>query len=145
MVIPAVDLRIGMVVVGDDGEVCRVEVRELRPPTPVRLTVALTLRRLDTGAVCRVVRAADTAVELAALPERELECLYLTDIGCVLFDPDSASPFEVAHGVGLGLPDGPRTGQRLVAGFWQDRPVTLRPALPAEEAELAATADGPRL
>src|SRR5262245_7324076 len=133
MAAAAADLRAGMVIRWDDGEVYRVEGRELRPPTPVRLLVALTLRHLDTGATRQVIRPADTPMELAALPERELECLYLTDLGCVLFDPGSSEQYEAAHWVSLGLPGGPRSGQRLIAGFWRGRPVTLRPAIAEAE------------
>jgi translation elongation factor P/translation initiation factor 5A len=123
----ASDLRIGMVVLEGDAT-CRVEGRELLPPTTVRLMVALGLRDLDTGLAVRVVRAADTAVELVALPQRELECLYLTDSGCVLFDPASSEQYDVAQWVGLGLPGGPRPRDRLSAGFWRGRPATLWPA-----------------
>jgi translation elongation factor P/translation initiation factor 5A len=93
--------------------------------TTLRLMVALSLRDLNTGAVVRVVRAADRAVELVELPERELVCLYLTDSGCVLFDPVSSERYDVPQWVGLGLAAGPRPGHRLLAGFWRGRPVTL--------------------
>lgn len=124
----ATNLRVGMVVLGDDGVVHRVDNRELCLPTTVRLMVALTVRNLDTGAVHRLVRPADEPVELAALPERELECLYLTDSGCVLFDPASCEQYDTAQWVALGLAGGLRSGQRLVAGFWRGHPVILRPA-----------------
>jgi translation elongation factor P/translation initiation factor 5A len=123
----AVDLRSGMVVLGEDGIMHRVENRELCPPTPVRLMVALTLRSLDTGTVFRLVRPADEPVEVAALLEREVECLYLTDSGCVLFDPASCEQYDAATWTALGLVGGLRPGQRLVARFWRGRPVMLTP------------------
>jgi translation elongation factor P/translation initiation factor 5A len=121
----AMDLRLGMVILGDEGELLRVEGRELRQPTTVWLMIALHLRDLETGAVRRIGRRADALVELAMLPERELECLYRTDSGCVLFDPVSFEQYEVPQWVGFVLPEGPRPGQRLAAGFWRGWPVTL--------------------
>jgi translation elongation factor P/translation initiation factor 5A len=116
-----------MVVLDEGCVMGRVEERELLPPpTSVRLMVALFLRDLDTGAVVRVVWAADKTVKLVTLPERELECLYLTDSGCVLFDPASSEQYDVPQWVSLGLGDDPRPGHRLLGGFWRGRPVTLR-------------------
>jgi hypothetical protein len=56
--------------------------------------IALTLRELDTGMVRWIVRPLTAAMELIALPEGEVECLYLTDSGCVLFDPASVEQYD---------------------------------------------------
>ena len=134
--VTATDLSSGMVVLSDDKAIHRIERRELCPPTTVQLRVALTLRNLGTGEAWQFVSPADATMEVTALPERELECLYLTDSGCVLFDPVSCEQYDLALWVGLGLAGGPRIGQRLVTGFWRGCPVTVRPA-PEEVQQVA--------
>jgi translation elongation factor P/translation initiation factor 5A len=126
--IMALDLQVGLAVLGNGGELLRVEDRELRPPTPISLLVRLTLRDVETGLVHRAVYLADAAVEVALLPERDLECLYLTDSGCVLCDPASGEQHEVPPWVSVGLTNGPRPSEHLLGGFWRGRPVTLRRA-----------------
>jgi len=59
-----VDLRVGMVLQGPNGEPFRVESRELRPTSSsVRSMVAIVLRNLVTNGVLRGIHAANCLVE----------------------------------------------------------------------------------
>ncbi len=123
MSIPAMDVHVGMVIRNTDGRPCHVENREVVPR--LYLCVALTLRDLDFAKLSRVLWRVDEPVELALLPEREVECLYFTDVGIVLFDPVSCGQYDVLPWVSIGLGDEVQPGRRYLAPFWRGQPVAL--------------------
>src|SRR5262245_23607921 len=126
--IAAADLRVGAVVLDDDAEPHRVDGRELCLPTTISLMVSLTLRNLKSGSLRRVVRRSDAWMARGNLPERELECLYRTDVGVVLFDAESCEQYDVPLWVCFDEGELPHPGQRVIAGRWDGRPITLKPS-----------------
>lgn len=123
----ALDARLGLVLLADDGELWRVEERELLPPaSTIYATCRFRLRRLRDGVRRDALYRADGPVDAVELPERELEYLYRSDTGYVLIDPGTHEEYVVPD-LG-GLPAEPRPNERLLAAFWGGRPVSVRPA-----------------
>src|SRR5262245_21330593 len=123
-----VDLRVGRIVIGDDGELHRIEDCYFCPPcTTWQSMIDLKLRNLRTGALRSVRYLPERVIEEAVLPERELEYLYRSDSAYVLIDPVTSEGVTVPFGIGevyfAGLP----CNQRVLVGFWGDRPVAFRP------------------
>ena len=99
MVVSAFDVRVGMIVADDDGELHQDEARALLPPaSTLRATVAAELRSLRNGTVQLARWRANAPIELAELSERLVVCLYRTDAGYVLSDPTSTAQLTCPFG-----------------------------------------------
>jgi len=82
-------VRKGMVIVGDDGQLYSVVDRDLNTPGNWRAILNLKLKNLKTGAVTpRRVRPEDK-VENAYLDKRPMQYLYKDDTGYVFMDKES--------------------------------------------------------
>jgi translation elongation factor P/translation initiation factor 5A len=117
-----VDLRVGGIVVGDDGDLHRVEDCYFCPPcTTWQPLIDLTFRNLRSRAIRSARYTPERVIEEAVLPERELEYLYQSDSAYVLIDPATADEFVVPSWVGEKYFPGLPCNQRVLVGFWGDR------------------------
>jgi elongation factor P len=83
------DVRKGMVIVRDDGQLCYVVDRELRTPGNLPSKLTLKLKNLKTGFVTDQRVHPEDKVEQAYLDKREMQYLYKDSDGYVFMDTES--------------------------------------------------------
>jgi elongation factor P len=83
------DVRKGMVIVGEDGQLYSVVDRDLNTPGNWRAILNLKLKNLKTGAVTPRRFRPDDKVEQAYLDKRPMQYLYAEDGGYVFMDKES--------------------------------------------------------
>src|SRR5207302_11468628 len=84
-----VDVRKGMVIVGEDGQLYQCVDRELRTPGNLPSKLTLKLKSLKTGFVNQVRVHPEDKVEQAYLEKREMQYLYKDRDGYVFMDTES--------------------------------------------------------
>jgi translation elongation factor P/translation initiation factor 5A len=127
MVVAVGDAREGTLVIGEDGDLYRIEGRRMCPPcTTWRPMYDFLLRHLGNGRTRQVRYSDESVFEAAELPERELEYLYSVDTGLVFLDPKSGADYCVPRWVVGDVPGSLMFNQRLFASFWRGQPVKFR-------------------
>lgn len=90
-------VRKGMVIVGDDGQLYHVVDRDLNTPGNWRAILQLKLKNLKTGSITvNRVRPQDK-VEQAYLDKREMEYIYQDGDGFVFMDTETYDQFTLAR------------------------------------------------
>src|SRR5712692_9150420 len=90
-------VRKGMVIVGDDGQLYSVVDRDLNTPGNWRAILQLKLKNLKTGSIAiNRVRPQDK-VEQAYLDKREMQYLYKDGDGYVFMDTESFDQYPLSH------------------------------------------------
>jgi elongation factor P len=84
-----VDVRKGMVIVGDNGELFQCVDRELRTPGNLPSKLTLKLKSLKSGFVNQVRVHPEDKVEQAYLEKREMQYLYKDGDGYVFMDNET--------------------------------------------------------
>jgi elongation factor P len=87
--IPYSQVRKGMVIVGDDGQLYSVIDRDLNTPGNWRAILNLKLKNLKTGAVTPRRFKPEDKVDLAYLDKREMQYLYQDGDGYVFMDRET--------------------------------------------------------
>src|SRR6516165_4750892 len=82
-------VRKGMVIVGEDGQLYSVIDRDLNTPGNWRAILNLKLKNLKTGAVTPKRFKPEDKVELAYLDKREMQYLYQEGAGYVFMDKET--------------------------------------------------------
>jgi elongation factor P len=84
-----VDVRKGMVIVGDDGQLYQCLDRDLNTPGNWRAILQLKLRNLKTGSIAQTRVRPQDKVEVAYLDKREMQYLYKDGTDFVFMDQES--------------------------------------------------------
>src|SRR5437763_12915859 len=84
-----VDVRKGMVIIGEDGQLYQCVDRELRTPGNLPSKLTLKLKNLKSGFVTEQRVHPENKVEQAYLEKREMEYLYKDSDGYVFMDKES--------------------------------------------------------
>src|SRR5438874_3702289 len=84
-----VDVRKGMVILGEDGQLYYCVDRELRTPGNLPSKLTLKLKNLKTGFVNEIRVHPEDKVEQAYLEKREMQYLYKDSDGYVFMDTES--------------------------------------------------------
>jgi elongation factor P len=88
-------VRKGMVIVGEDGQLQYVVDRDLNTPGNWRAILTLKLKNLKTGNVLNRRVKPDDKVELAYLEKREMEYIYQDGDGYVFMDTESSEQYTL--------------------------------------------------
>ena len=83
-------VRRGMVIVGDDGQLCYVVDRDLNTPGNWRAILQLKLKNLKTGAITMNRVRPEDKVEQAYLDKREMDYIYQDGDGYVFMDTETS-------------------------------------------------------
>lgn len=125
-------VRKGMVILGDDGQLYHVVDRDLNTPGNWRAILQLKLKNLKTGSITdRRVRPQDK-VETAYLEKREMEYIYQDASGYVFMDTETYDQFSLAADmVGeLMLYLKPNTRTQMI--FYEGKPLSIEPPATVE-------------
>jgi elongation factor P len=82
-------VRKGMIIIGEDGQLAYVVDRELKTPGNLPSKLTLTLKNLKTGFVNKVRVHPEDKVEQAYLDKRQMQYLYADGDGYVFMDKES--------------------------------------------------------
>jgi elongation factor P len=92
-----VDVRKGMVIVGDDGQLYQVVDRELRTPGNLPSKLRLKIKNVKTGFVNEVRVHPEDKVEQAYLDKREMQYLYKDSDGYVFMDNETYDQIHLSE------------------------------------------------
>jgi elongation factor P len=95
--IPYSQVRKGMVIVGDDGQLYAVIDRDLNTPGNWRAILNLKLKNLKTGAVTPRRFKPEVKVELAYLDKRTMQYLYQEGDGYVFMDKETYDQISLSR------------------------------------------------
>jgi elongation factor P len=133
-------VRKGMVIVGDDGQLYHVVDRDLNTPGNWRAILQLKLKNLKTGAVTTNRVRPQDKVEQAYLDKREMQYIYQDGDGFVFMDTETYDQ----HTLGRDLVGEQmyylKEGNKAAVVFYEGKPLSLD--LPAT-VELAVTETEP--
>jgi elongation factor P len=125
-------VRKGMVILGDDGQLYAVVDRDLNTPGNWRAILNLKLKNLKTGAVTPRRFRPDDKVELAYLDKRQMQYLYQEGDGYVFMDKETYDQItlnkELAGELILFL----KENDDALVTFYDNKPISI---------ELPATVD----
>jgi len=135
-------VRKGMVIVGDDGQLYHVVDRDLNTPGNWRAILQLKLKNLKTGSIAMNRVRPQDKVEQAYLDKREMEYLYQDGDGYVFMDSENYDQITLAkEWIGdqmLYM----KEGNKAQVVFYEGKPLSLE--LPAT-VELKVTDTEPAL
>jgi len=127
--IPYSQIRKGMVVVGDDGQLYQVMDRDLNTPGNWRAILQLKLKNLKSGSIAMNRVRPEDKVEQAYLDKREMQYIYQDGDGFVFMDTETFDqitlPQELVGELMLYMKEGDK-GQVV---FYEGKPLSLE--LPA--------------
>lgn len=135
-------VRRGMVIIGDDGQLYHVVDRDLNTPGNWRAILQLKLKNLKTGSITdRRVRPQDK-VEQAYLEKREMEYIYQDSDGYVFMDTETYDQITLAADMVGELMQFMKPNTRAAVTLHEGRPLGVE--LPAT-VELQVTHTEPAL
>jgi elongation factor P len=133
-------VRKGMVIVGEDGQLYHVVDRDLNTPGNWRAQLKLKLKNLKTGSIAEYKVRPQDKVEQAYLDKREMEYIYQDGDGYVFMDTETSDqitlPAEWVGDMMLYM----KENTRAQVVFYDGKPLSLE--LPAT-VELKVTATEP--
>jgi elongation factor P len=122
-------VRKGMVIVGDDGQLYHVVDRDLNTPGNWRAILQLKLKNLKTGSIAvNRVRPQDK-VEQAYLDKREMEYIYQDGDGFVFMDTETFDQITLGREWVGDLMLYMKEGKKAQVVFYDGKPISLE--LPA--------------
>jgi elongation factor P len=123
--IPYMQVRKGMVLLGDDGQLYYVVERDLNTPGNWRAILQLKLKCLKTGAVSFRRVHPDDKVEQAQLDRREMQYIYQDGDGFVFMDTETFDQTSLAGDWVGDLMLFLREGDKAQVTFHGELPVSL--------------------
>ncbi len=138
MPIEYVQVRKGMVIVGEDGQLYHVLDRDLNTPGNWRAILQLKLKNLKTGSITlNRVRPQDK-VETAFLDKREMEYIYPEADGYVFMDTETFDQITLQKELTGELMDYMKPNTRAFVTFYEGKPLSLE-LPPTVELEVVET------
>src|SRR5437773_2089953 len=120
-----VDVRKGMVLVGDDGQLYQCLDRDLNTPGNWRAILQLKLKNLKTGSITiNRVRPQDK-VEQAYLDKREMQYLYQDGDGYVFMDTETFDQITLGKEWAGDLMMYMKEGKNAQVVFYEGKPISL--------------------
>jgi elongation factor P len=130
--IPYSQVRKGMVIVGDDGQLQLVVDRDLNTPGNWRAILQLRLKSLKTGnVVTRRVHPEDKA-EQAFLDKREMQYIYQDGDGYVFMDTETYDQITLSRDWAGDLLLYLKEGTKAQVVFYEGTPLSLEPPATVE-------------
>ena len=123
--IPYIQVRKGMVLVGDDGQLFHVVDRDLNTPGNWRAILNLKLKNLKTGSVVPKRVHPDDKVELAHLDQRDMQYIYQDGDGYVFMDTETFDQTTLSREWVGDLMLYLREGDRAKVVFHEGKPISL--------------------
>jgi elongation factor P len=124
-----VDVRKGMVILGEDGQLYYVVDRELKTPGNLPSKLRLRLKNLKTGAVLDQRVHPEDKVEQAYLEKREMQYIYKDADGFVFMDTETFDQFPLAEDMVGDMASYLKEGNKAAVVFYEGKPLSLE--LPA--------------
>jgi elongation factor P len=124
-----VDVRKGMVIVGEDGQLYQCVDRELRTPGNLPSKLTLKLKSLKTGFVNQVRVHPEDKVEQAYLEKREMQYLYKDGDSYVFMDNETFDQINLEEDMIGEYVGFMKENMNVQVQFHEDRPLSVE--LPA--------------
>jgi elongation factor P len=124
-----VDVRRGMVIVGEGGQLFYVLDRDLKTPGNLPSKLRLRLKNLKTGNVLEQRVHPEDKVEQAYLEKREMQYIYKDTDGYVFMDTETFDQFPLAEDMVGDLAAYLKEGNKAAITFYEGKPLSLE--LPA--------------
>jgi elongation factor P len=120
-----VQVRKGMVIVGEDGQLYQVVDRDLNTPGNWRAILKLKLRNLKTGNIKENRVSPEDKVETAFLEKREMEYIYQEPGGYVFMDVESYDQITLNAEFAEELMGYLKPNTRAHVVFYEGKPISL--------------------
>ncbi len=127
--IPYSQVRKGMVLVGDDGQLYQVLDRDLNTPGNWRAILQLKLKNLKTGSIAMNRVRPEDKVEQAYLDKREMQYIYQDGDGFVFMDTETFDQITLPQDLVGELMLYMKEGNKAQVVFYDGKPLSLE--LPA--------------
>ena len=120
-----VDVRKGMVLVGDDGQLYQCLDRDLNTPGNWRAILQLKLKNLKTGAITTNRVRPDDKVETAYLDRRQMQYLYQEGDGFVFMDNETYDQITLNKDLVGDMMYYLKEGDNAQVTFYEGRPISV--------------------
>ena len=137
-----INVRRGMVLVGDNGDLLQVLDRDLNTPGNWRAILNIKWKNLKTGVITTNRVKPDTKVELAYLDRRDMQFIYKDGDGYVFMDTETFEQITLPDEEVGELMQFMKEGNNAQVTFFENNPISLD--LPAT-VELAVTETEPAI
>ncbi len=131
-------VRKGMVIVGDDGQLYHVLDRDLNTPGNWRAILQLKLKNLKTGSITMNRVRPQDKVDTAFLDKREMEYIYPEAEGFVFMDTETFDQVTLQKELTGELMDYMKPNSRAFVTFYEGKPLSLE-LPPTVELEVVET------
>jgi elongation factor P len=140
--IPFSQVRKGMIIIGENGELLHVIDRDLNTPGNWRAILQLKLKNLKTGSITINRVKPEDKVETAFLDKREMEYIYEEAAGYVFMDTETFDQITLDHDMVEEMMKYLKPNTRAHVIFYEGKPLSLE--LP-QTVELEVTHTDPAL
>jgi elongation factor P len=130
-----VDVRRGMVIVGEGGQLFYVLDRDLKTPGNLPSKLRLRLKNLKTSNVLEQRVHPEDKVEQAYLEKREMQYIYKDGDGYVFMDTETFDQFPLAEDMVGDMAGYLKEGNKAAVTFYEGKPLTATVELQVVDTE----------